>query len=314
MSILVTGAAGYLGSYVTDVLLEGGDTVVGLDDLAWGIPAHVERFADDDRFVFAQVDINDTDAVTRTIVDNGVTEIFHLAALHFIPAAVRNPSLAVRINVLGTQSMLDATRRAAAEGQQVERFAFASTGDVYAPSDDAHRIDGELGPFNIYGLSKLQGEGLIDLAARDLDTSFLVSRFFNLYGARETNPHIVPEIVEQLRAGTGELLLGNLEPRRDMVPIDQAARALVEALRAVPVGVTTVNIGTGVAHTMQTVVDTLVRLAGTETTVGTDPAKVRASERMHLQADTGPLEALIGWAPSGDLEAGIKKLLVDEGF
>ncbi|MGH1502001.1 MAG: NAD-dependent epimerase/dehydratase family protein [Acidimicrobiales bacterium] len=314
MTIMVTGAAGYLGSYVCDVLLEAGDRVVGLDNLAWGIPEHVERFADDDRFVFVQADIGDTDAVTAAIITHGVTEIYHLAALHFIPAAVRNPSLAVGINVLGTQSMLDAVRRAAAEGHRVERFAFASTGDVYAPADEAHRIDGEIGPFNIYGLSKLQGEQLIALADRDLDTTFLVSRFFNLYGARETNPHIVPEIVDQLREGTGELLLGNLEPRRDMVPIDQAAKALVEATRAAAPGVTTVNIGTGVAHTMQSVVDTLVELAGTETTVGTDPAKVRASERMHLQADTGPLEALIGWAPSGDLEAGIKKLLVDEGF
>lgn len=309
MSTLVTGAAGYLGSYVTDVLLERGDTVVGLDDLAWGLPEHIHRFDGDDRFIFEQLDINDTDAVAAAMERHGVTDVFHLAALHFIPAAVKNPTLAVRINVLGTQSMLDAAKRAG-----VERFAFASTGDVYAPSDDAHHEDAELGPFNVYGLSKLQGEQLIELASASTDTKFLVSRFFNLYGARETNPHIVPEIVEQLREGTGALRLGNLEPRRDMVPIHEAARALVEALAAVTEPVTTVNTGTGVAHTMSSVVEMLVRQAGTDTAIEIDPAKVRASERMHLQADVGRLRSLIGWAPSGDLEAGMARLMADEGF
>ncbi len=309
MTTMVTGAAGYLGSYVIDTLLEQGRQVVGLDNLAWGNKQHIERLDGDERFTFVNVDVTDPGAVSATVQEHGVTDIFHLAALHFIPAAVADPSLAVRINVLGTQSVLDAVRDGG-----VERMAFASTGDVYAPSDDAHREDLEPSPFNIYGLTKLQGEQLIANAARSLDTKFLVSRFFNLYGARETNPHIVPEIVDQLKAGSGVLRLGNLEPRRDMVPVDEAGKALVEALAAASEPITTVNIGTGTAHRMGDLVDTLVRLAGTGATVETDPAKVRASERMHLQADVGRLTELIGWAPSADLEAGITTLLEAEGM
>lgn len=309
MTTMVTGAAGYLGSYVIDTLLEQDRQVVGLDNLAWGNKQHIERLDDDDRFTFANVDVTDAGAVSATVQEHGVTDIFHLAALHFIPAAVADPSLAVRINVLGTQSVLDAVRDGG-----VERMAFASTGDVYAPSDDAHREDLEPAPFNIYGLTKLQGEQLIANAGRSLDTKFLVARFFNLYGARETNPHIVPEIVDQLKAGSGVLRLGNLDPRRDMVPVDEAGKALVESLAAVSEPITTVNIGTGTAHRMGDLVDSLVRLAGTGATVETDPAKVRKSERMHLQADVARLRDLIGWAPSSDLEAGITTLLEAEGM
>ncbi len=309
MSTLVTGAAGYLGSYVIDTLLSQDRQVVGLDNLAWGNKEHIDRLADDERFSFANVDVTDTAAVTSVVQEQGVTDIFHLAALHFIPAAVADPSLAVRINVLGTQSMLDA-----AKSGGVERMAFASTGDVYSPSDDAHHEDLEPAPFNIYGLTKLQGEQLIRNAQRSTDTKFLVARFFNLYGARETNPHIVPEIVDQLKAGSGVLRLGNLEPRRDMVPVHEAGRALVEALGAASEPITTVNIGTGTAHRMGDLVDTLVELAGTGATVETDPDKVRASERMHLQADVSKLRELIGWAPSPDLAAGITALLQAEGM
>ncbi len=311
MTTLVTGAAGYLGSYVVDDLLAKGGQVVGLDNLAWGRQEHIDRLADDPAFAFVSADINDTDAVAAAISDNGVREIVHLAALHFIPAAVKDPSLAVRINVSGTQSMLDAAYRAGG----VSRFTFASTGDVYAPSDTAHAESAAIGPFNIYGLTKLQGEQLIGLDQRRTEMSYLVARFFNLYGARETNPHIVPEIVEQLREGTDALRLGNLEPRRDMVPVDDAARALVEAGRAVPpASALTVNIGTGTAHRMADLVETLVAESGRSTVVETDPDKVRASERMHLQADVGALRDLIGWAPSDDLVAGVQRLLEAEGM
>ncbi len=311
MTTLVTGAAGYLGSYVVDTLLERGDTVVGLDNLAWGKSEHIDRLADVDHFRFAKADITDTGAVADAIAINGVDEVIHLAALHFIPAAVKDPTLAVRINVLGTQSILDAARQAGG----VQRLSFASTGDVYAPSDVAHHESAEIGPFNIYGLTKLQGEQLIALDQRRTETTYLVARFFNLYGARETNPHIVPEIVDQLRDGSPALRLGNLEPRRDMVPVDEAARALVEAGRQATAGqVTTVNIGTGTAHRMADLVATLVAEAGTQTAVETDPDKVRASERMHLQADVAALTSMLGWAPSDDLSAGVRRLMVAEGL
>ena len=309
MATLVTGAAGYLGSYIVDELLARDDTVVGVDNLAWGLKEHVDRLANVDRFTFENIDVTESDLIKDAIERHNVTTIYHLAALHFIPAAVKDPSLTVRINSLGTQSMLDAMR-----GSGVERFAFTSTGDVYSPSDNAHREDEGIGPFNIYGLSKLHGEHLIELAQRDSNAKFLIARVFNLYGTRETNPHIVPEIVEQLRAKTPALRLGDLKPRRDMVPVDDAARAIVEAMGAVTEPITTVNLATGKAHAMSDVVSALLKYSDTETRIETDPAKLRPSERMHLEADVSRLKSLIGWTPSTDLDAGIRKLVVDEGL
>lgn len=309
MTTLVTGAAGYLGSYIVDELLAQDKTVVGIDNLAWGREEHISRLSDVDRFTFENIDVTETDLVKDAIDRHNISSILHLAALHFIPAAVKDPSLTVRINTLGTQSMLDAIR-----DSKVERFAFTSTGDVYSPSEAPHREDEGIGPFNIYGLSKLHGEHLIELAQRETNAKFLVARVFNLYGTRETNPHIVPEIVEQLKAKTSALRLGDLKPRRDMVPVSDAARAIVEALGAVTDPITTVNLATGKAHSMSDVVAALLKYSMTDTRIETDPAKLRPSERMHLEADVSRLKSLIGWTPSADLDAGIQKLIEDEGF
>src|SRR5258708_9332548 len=100
--------------------------------------------------------------------------VIHLAALHFIPAAIADPPLAVSINVHGTQSVLTACRHA-----KVESFWFASTGDVYCPSESPHREDSPVAPFIIYGLTKLISEQLSAREARETPMrAFLVGRPF----------------------------------------------------------------------------------------------------------------------------------------
>src|SRR5262249_35586559 len=159
--------------------------------------------------------------------------VVHLAALHYIPAAVKDPVLAVSSNVLATQVLLSA-----AVASEVKRFFFASTGDVYAPARSPHRETDPIGPFNIYGLTKPEREPLLPLtAAATPETRFVIGRLFNLYGPRETTPHFLPELIRQIRDHPGQnLRLGNLWPKRDLVPVADAARAVVAALEAAPPG------------------------------------------------------------------------------
>jgi UDP-glucose 4-epimerase len=306
---LVTGAAGFLGSHVVETLLGLGANVVGLDNLAWGKLGHLARFCDRPGFSFTPADIRDPAEVARAMQQFRPRRVIHLAALHYIPAAVADPALAVGTNVLGTQVLLSA-----ALTHGVERFWFASTGDVYGPSERPHREDEPTRPFNIYGLSKQQGEQLVALASRTAPgVHFVVGRLLNLYGPRETNPHILPEILQQLRERPGEpLRLGNLWPRRDFVPVAEAARAAVESLDAAPAGLTTVNVATGSSWSMQQVIDAIGELSGGAVDVETDPAKVRGVERAHLQADVSRLRSLIGWTPHDDLRRGLANLLASE--
>jgi UDP-glucose 4-epimerase len=236
--------------------------------------------------------------------------VVHLAALHFIPAAMKDPALAVSLNVHGTQSLLSASRNS-----KVSRFWFSSTADVYKASEAAHHESGAIGPFNIYGVTKWMGEQLVHLESNIRpECHFINGRLFNLYGPHETNPHILPEIIQQIKSGNhGVLRLGNVTPKRDLVPVVDAARAVIEVLEKSGPGVTTVNVGTGVTMSVQDVVERIATIIGKPIRIETDPAKVRAVERQCLQADVGALKSLIGWAPHGDLARGLRELLVYEG-
>jgi UDP-glucose 4-epimerase len=308
---VVTGAAGFLGSHVVDHLLGRGTPVLAVDTLASGREDFLASHRANPAFTLAKQDIRDVAGLRALFETHRPTAVIHLAALHFIPACIADPSLTVSLNVHGTQCVLAAARAAG-----VERIWFASTGDVYVPDEKPHHeTQSATGPFNIYGLSKLIGEQLIALESRIRpDARFVVGRLFNLYGPRETNPHILPEVLEQLRANPNATLrLGSLWPKRDLVPVADAARAVVATLDVAPPGVTTVNVATGVAVSMQQVLDLIGELRGTPLGIETDPAKVRPVERGHLQADVTKLRQMIGWTPHADLRRGLAELLVAEG-
>jgi len=307
----VTGAAGYLGSYVVEQLLTRGTPVLAVDDLSTGRIDYLAAHRDNPAFTLAKQDIRDTSSLRTLFEKQRPAAVVHLAALHFIPACNADPALTISLNVHGTQCVLAAARAAG-----TERFWFASTGDVYVADDKPHHeTESPTGPFNIYGLSKLICEQLITLEARTrTDARFVVGRLFNLYGPRETNPHILPEILGQLRADSNATLrLGSLWPKRDMVPVGDAARAVIATLDAAEPGVTTVNVATGAAVSMQHVLDVIGELRGRPLAIETDPAKVRPVERGHLQADVAKLRRMIGWAPHADLRIALAELLLAEG-
>ena len=308
---VVTGAAGFLGSHVVEQLLKRKIPVLGVDNLNGGKWQLLAPFADNPLFKFASIDIRDEAALTELFRRERPKVVVHLAALHFIPAAMRNPGLAVSLNVHGTQTLLSACRES-----KVERFWFSSTADVYKASEQAHHESGAIGPFNIYGVTKWMGEQLVQLEASIRpECHFVIGRLFNLYGPHETNPHILPEVIDQIRSSNGSVVLrlGNVTPKRDLVPIVDAAKAVIEVLEKSAPGVTTVNVGTGVSVSVQEVVERISAILERPIRIEIDPAKVRSVERAHLQADVEALRQLIGWAPHGDLTRGLRELLVYEG-
>ncbi len=303
---LVTGSAGFLGTHVVELLLARGRRVIAVDTLAWGRRAHPSAALAHPNFEAAEVDIRDAATLRDGCRRLRPAAVVHLAALHYIPDAEADPPRAIAINVAGTQAVLSAALEA-----DVARIFVASTGDVYAPSDAPHAETDALAPFNIYGLSKMQDEPLTALAARRYpDASLTVGRLFNLYGPRETNPHILPEIFRQLRARPeGPLRLGNTWPRRDLVPVADAARAVVELLETSTPGLETVNIATGAARSVDEIIATIGALLGRDFEVEVDPERVRPVERGSLRADVSRLRTRLGWTPGDDLKAGLKALL-----
>src|ERR1700694_4879664 len=150
MKVLVTGGAGFIGSHVVDYLMSLGHAVVVVDNFSSGRDHWLGHGM---RPEIARVDILDRLALSVVFSDHRPAVVFHLAAHHYIPFCDRNPVAAYDLNVGGTLNVLNE-----ACGLGIERVFFASTADVYAPSPRPHMEDDALGPFTVYGRTKLIGE------------------------------------------------------------------------------------------------------------------------------------------------------------
>ena len=307
---LITGGAGFIGSHLADRLLARGWTVVAFDNLAIGRRANVAHLSGESRFSLVEGDIADAAVLRRLVSERGVEAIFHLAAVHYIPYCNAQPLEAMRVNVLGTQAVVDA---AAAGG--VRRLVFTSTSDVYAVKDTPHTEDDVRDPYTVYGNAKLFSERILALAtAARPELSVAVARLFNVYGPRETNPHVLPDILAQVKDPAATTIrLGNVWPRRDFVFVGDVADALVTMLEA-PSRYDAFNIGTGRALSIAEVIDVLAEVLGRRLSIATDPTQVRPVERACLEAGIDKAQRVLGWKPSWPFRDGLRHWLVHDGI
>ncbi len=307
MTVLVTGGAGFIGSHLADRLVAQGRPVTLLDDLRTGRVANIRHLLDHEGFELRVGDLRDP-AVLKAVADRGIFDvIYHLAAIHYIPECVAHPVETLSVNVVGTQALLSSI--------SCRRLVFASTGDVYAPREGPHREDESPAPFNVYGLSKFFGERLLESASRVRESAaFVIARLFNVYGPRETNPHIIPQLVQQIRGGH-HIRLGNLWPRRDYSYVADTVEALL-ALGDVPLStpLDVFNVGTGDTASVEELVTLLEQILGTSIQIEFDTERARLIERPHLQADISKIQRTTTWRPTHSLRDGLKQMCMAEGL
>jgi len=298
--ILVTGGAGFVGSHLVARLRDQGDDVHVLDDLSRG---KAEWLADG--VTLSRADIRDAARVMETVAEVRPTHVVHLAALHFIPAVDEAPALAKAINVDGTANLL-----AALDAVPPGVIVFASTAAVYpnveGPIDEGLAV----APIDLYGRTKVEGEEMLRAFARDHQgTDVVFARLFNVVGRRETNPHVLPEIVDQLRLGAEVVRLGALDTRRDYVNASDVASALAGLLAEHPPGVSVFNVGTGRAVSVQEIVDACGATLGRSVRIDHDATRLRKVDRQELVADSSALRLQTGWSPEWSLERTLADLL-----
>ena len=192
------------------------------------------------------------------------------------------------------------------------RFVFASSGAVYKPDESPHREDTALiEPSDIYGYSKLHGEHYVRYAAAAHGLSAVVVRLFNVIGPGETNPHLLPEIVAQLKSGRTTIRLGNLWPRRDYIHVQDAAAGFVATTlsRAVGTGETvTVNLGTSRSYSVADILGKLKAITGSDFELIQDETRVRAVDRPFLAADNSRIRDLFGWNQAHSIDEALAHL------
>ncbi len=300
--VLITGGAGFIGSHVVPRMLASGAHVAVIDNLSFG---HADLLPQDtSRLQFYQVDIRDRAAMATVFQEFRPEAVIHLAAIHFIPYCNQHPVEAADVNIMGTDGVL-----AICEEMQPQLVFVASTAAVYPIREGANREDMPTGPTDIYGISKLTNEWQAELFQRRTGIPTVVGRFFNAYGPNETNPHVIPEIIRQLREGKRRLMLGNIEPKRDFIHTSDLARAIDMLVRCHENGFDVFNIGTGREVSVAEIVAICENILGERITIVPDPARIRKAERMHLLADNHKLRQLTGWQPQVDLRDGLAALL-----
>jgi len=300
--ILITGGNGFVGREVTRLLCDQ-HTVCIADSLRSG-PLRL-RPDELKKISFAQVDIADAPRVGRLMAEFAPDTIIHLAAIHYIPECEENPGLAVQTNVQGTVNLLMHAPRGA-------RFVFASSGAVYQPDDKPHVEEtAKLAPADVYGYSKLHGEHYVRYFATQRDLSAVVVRLFNVVGPGETNPHLLPEIVAQLKAGRTTLRLGNMWPKRDYIHVLDAARGFIAvALRPdiAAASTQTVNLGTSQSYSVAEIVEKLQRIVPNGFALEQEQLRLRKVDRPFLAADIGEIRKRFGWTPQATLDDALADL------
>lgn len=301
MRILVTGGAGYVGRSLLRRLYRQHDVAV-VDRLDFGIG----RLSAEDRanIELHAIDIADTDAVRDAVGGFAPDAIIHLAATHFIPQCEKDPAGTVSTNVRGTVNLLQSCPPAC-------RFVFASSGAVYAPSEVPHLETAETDPRDVYGFTKWHGEHFTRYFSTLRGFPAAVVRLFNVVGPGETNPHLLPEIVAQMKAGYDSIRLGNIWPKRDYIHVEDAAagfEAVATRGTVAPGETVTVNLGTSQQYSVGEIVDRLRAVSGWHFDVVQDSSRMRAVDRSHLGAAIGEIAHRFGWAPTRTIDDAVADL------
>ena len=300
---IVTGGLGFIGNELVRQLVRAGEEVAVLDNRNRVAP-NIEDLA---RIPVHEVDITDREATAKAIRNLKPRTVFHLAAIHFIPECNAAPERTLRVNLEGTMGLL---RDCAAAG--VEHFLYASSGAIYADSPSALSEDSTVGPVDIYGWSKWFAEELCRWQAAASGLKITICRLFNTYGPRETNAHIVPEIMNQLKQGR-RLRLGNTKPRRDYIFTADVAKSLRLLAKVPPASCQTVNVARGEDASVDGLIALLSELLGEPITLEVDKSRFRQADKLVQKADNTRLGQMISWRPEVSLRAGLRELLQYRG-
>lgn len=299
---LITGGAGFIGSHIATRLHALGAQVRVLDDLSGGyrenLPAGVEVI---------EASILDHDALERGVA--GVDWVFHQAAMVSVPESVAKPDQCVRVNVGGTERVLDAARRAG-----VKRVMFAASAAAYGdrptlPSREDHAPD----CYSPYAASKVAGEMLMSVYARNYGLSTVSLRYFNIFGPRQdpTSPYaaVISAFASRLLSGRQPSIFGDGKQTRDFTFIDNVVLAnLLAATSERALAGEVINIGTGVRSSLLDVLEAMNRVA--QAPGGPEFGQPRAGDVRDSVADITRAREILGYEPIVGLAEGLERTVV----
>ena len=300
--VLVTGAGGFIGSHLTERLVELGVRARAFAHYnALGTWGWLDQSPVRNDIEVVAGDVCDRDSVRQAM--QGVEVVYHLAALIAIPYSYHAPASYVRTNVEGTLNVLQAARDLG-----VECVVHTSTSEVYGttryvPIDEAHPLQGQ----SPYSASKIGADKMVEAFHLSFGLPVVTVRPFNTFGPRQSGRAVIPTIITQCL--TSEIIrLGNLHPTRDLSYVaDMVDGFILAAATPAAVG-KTINLGSGQEISIGELAQVIAGLIGRSIRIESEEQRVRPekSEVERLLADNTLARNLLGWQPRIGLEEGLK--------
>lgn len=307
MSVLVTGAAGFVGSHLLE-LLEQQPAQPPRQIVGWLRPG-TEPLVSGSRVIWHGVELHDRHAVADAIAAFSPTEIYHLAGVPHVGDSWSHVHETFAGNVMGTHHLFDALRKAGIK----PRVLITSTAFVYAPQPRAITEDDVVRPNSPYGTSKLAQEMLAKRAWEDDGIPALIARSFNHVGPRQSPAFVASSIAKQIaeiEAGTRApvLMMGNMDSQRDMMDVRDTVRAYRSMMQSAKPGIP-YNVCAGAPIVVRDLVEMIRKKARVPVEIAMDPARLRPSDTPIVLGDHSQLRRDTGWAPSIPFEQTVDDLL-----
>lgn len=303
--VLVTGADGFIGSHLTERLVElGADVRAFCFYNSNGSHGWLDQSSDE---IKSAVDFRLGDIRDARFVDEacrGIDFVFHLAALISIPYSYQAAESFVDTNVRGTLNVLEAVRR-----QGCGRMINTSTSEVYGtpaelPIRETHPLQGQ----SPYSASKIAADKMCEAYHCSHDLPVVTLRPFNTYGPRQSMRAVLPTILVQLLTGKEEISLGSLDPKRDLTFVSDTVDGFIRAGEVDGIEGEVIQLGTGRAFSVGDVFDAACQALGVSARVAVDTSRIRPSksEVLVLLSDPSKANELLGWAAETGIESGLQ--------
>lgn len=299
--VLVTGAGGFIGSHLTERLVElGAKTRAFVRYSSTGSWGWLDQSPLKNDIEVVLGDIRDQDTVMHALA--GIDVVFHLAALIAIPYSYQAPLSYVRTNVEGTLNVLQAAQRA-----ESEVVVHTSTSEVYGtartvPIDENHPLQGQ----SPYSASKIGADKIAESFHLSFGLPVVTVRPFNTYGPRQSARAVIPTIITQALNGS-EIRLGNLEPTRDLNFVADTVEGFIKAAETPKAIGETINLGSGREISIGDLAALVLKLMSRDIPIALEGTRVRPenSEVDRLLADSRKGQSILGWTPKYSLEEGL---------
>jgi len=307
-SILITGAGGFVGSHLTEHMVEHGARVRAFvrynSRSDWGLLELLPKQKLKEIEVFPG-DLRNSEAVLRAVQKTDV--IFHLGSLIAIPYSYVHPREAIETNVIGTLNVMSAAREIG-----VERVIHTSTSEVYGtaryvPMDEKHPLQGQ----SPYSASKIGADMVAESFHRSFDLPVSIIRPFNTFGPRQSARAVIPTIITQVLTPVPQITLGSIYPTRDYTYVEDTVGAFIMMAESKDSIGEIINIGSGFDISIGDIAKKVLALTGVSKQISQDAKRIRPvkSEVERLCCDNAKAKRLLGWEPRITFEEGLQKTI-----